>query len=92
MGRIFKIGKIWYIDVCYRGKRIRKAVGPDKKSAEKVLKKVSKKFLRSWRVSLIGKAADLKSAVLYGTWGFESLTLRFFSYLTFYIFPVFNAG
>jgi len=40
MGRIFKRGKIWYIDTSYKGKRIRKAVGEDKKLAEKALKKI----------------------------------------------------
>jgi hypothetical protein len=35
MGRIFLRGKIWYIDSCYRGKRVRRAVGADKKEAIK---------------------------------------------------------
>jgi len=39
MGKIYQRGKIWYIDTSYRGKRIRKAVGKDKKLAEAVLKK-----------------------------------------------------
>ena len=40
MGKIYKRGEIWYIDTSYKGKRIRKAVGKDKKLAEAVLKKV----------------------------------------------------
>jgi integrase len=35
MGRVFLRGKIWYIDTCYRGKRVRSAAGPDKKEAIK---------------------------------------------------------
>jgi integrase len=47
MGRVFLRGKIWYIDTCYKGKRIRKAVGKDKKSAEKVLKKVEAELIEN---------------------------------------------
>ncbi|MCM8772762.1 MAG: tyrosine-type recombinase/integrase [Candidatus Omnitrophica bacterium] len=39
MGRVFQIGKTWYIDVSYKGKRIREAVGKDKKLAITILKK-----------------------------------------------------
>ncbi len=38
MGNIYKRGKIWYIDVRYKHRRIRKAVGNSKKIAELALK------------------------------------------------------
>jgi len=47
MGRVFQIGKTWYIDTCYRGKRIRKAVGQDKKLAEIALKKVETELIEN---------------------------------------------
>lgn len=40
MGRIYKIGKTWYIDVSYKGKRARKAIGTSKKLALSVLKEL----------------------------------------------------
>jgi len=40
MARIFKRGKVWYLDFTYRGRRIRKAVGKDKKTAELALKDI----------------------------------------------------
>lgn len=36
-----KIGKNWYIDVCYEGKRKRKRVGPSKRTAQQYASKVS---------------------------------------------------
>jgi len=47
MGRIFLRGKTWYIDTCYKGKRIRKAVGTDKKLAEITLKKVETELIEN---------------------------------------------
>jgi len=47
MGKVYKRGKIWYIYTCYRGKIIRKAVGPDKKIAEAVLKKVETELIEN---------------------------------------------
>lgn len=38
MGEIYKRGKVWYIDVRYKRRRIRKAVGSSKKIAELALK------------------------------------------------------
>lgn len=38
--RIFKIGKSWYVDYSYKGKRIRKCVGRSKKVADLVLKDI----------------------------------------------------
>jgi len=38
MGAIYKRGRVWYIDVRYKNRRIRKAVGPSKKVAEMALK------------------------------------------------------
>jgi integrase len=47
MGRVFLRGKIWYIDTCYKGKRIRKAVGTDKKLAKITLKKVETELIEN---------------------------------------------
>lgn len=47
MGRVFLRGKIWYIDTCYKGKRVRRAVGPDKKEAIKVLKKIEAELIEN---------------------------------------------
>ena len=47
MGRVYKRGKTWYIDTCYRGKRVRRAVGPDKKEAIKVLKKIEAELIEN---------------------------------------------
>jgi len=47
MGKIYQRGKIWYIDTSYRGKRIRKAVGKDKKLAEAVLKKTEVQLIEN---------------------------------------------
>lgn len=47
MGRVFKRGETWYIDACYRGKRIRKAVGNDKKIALAVLKKIEVELIEN---------------------------------------------
>ena len=38
MGRIFKRGRVWYVDVRFKGRRIRKAAGHSKKIAELALK------------------------------------------------------
>jgi hypothetical protein len=38
MGNIYKRGRVWYIDVRYKHRRIRKAVGHSKKIAELALK------------------------------------------------------
>jgi site-specific recombinase XerD len=38
MGNIYKRGRVWYIDVRYKNRRIRKAVGSSKKIAELALK------------------------------------------------------
>ena len=38
MGEVYKRGKVWYIDVRYKNRRIRKAVGSSKKIAELALK------------------------------------------------------
>jgi integrase len=46
MGAIFKRGKIWYIDIRVRGRRIRKRVGPSKKIAELALKDAEVKIAR----------------------------------------------
>jgi len=47
MGRIFQIGNTWYIDTCYKGKRVRKAVGRDRKLAESILKKVEVQLIEN---------------------------------------------
>ena len=47
MGKVYKRGEKWYIYTCYRGKVVRRAVGPDKKQAEKVLKKVETKLIEN---------------------------------------------
>jgi len=46
MARIFKRGKVWYLDFTYRGRRIRKAVGKDKKTAELALKDIEVRIAR----------------------------------------------
>ena len=38
MGNVYKRGKIWYLDVRYKGRRVRKRVGTSKKIAELALK------------------------------------------------------
>ena len=41
MGRVFKRGEIWYYDVFYNGRRIRRKIGKvNKRQAEKVLSKI----------------------------------------------------
>ena len=47
MGRVYKRGKNWYIYTCYKGKIIRKAVGPDKKLAEAALKKIETQLIEN---------------------------------------------
>jgi integrase len=46
MARIFKRRKSWYVDYSYKGKRIRKRVGKDKKTAELVLKDIEVKMAK----------------------------------------------
>ena len=44
--RLFKRNKTWYLDFTYKGKRIRKAVGRDKKTAELALKDIEIRIAR----------------------------------------------
>lgn len=46
MGRIYKRGKIWYMDVSVKGARIRKKVGKSKKVAELALKDTEVKIAK----------------------------------------------
>ncbi len=46
MGRIYKRGKIYYVDVRAKGKRLRKKIGTSKKIAEMVLKDLEGKIVR----------------------------------------------
>ena len=46
MGNIYKRGKVWYIDVRSKGRRIRKKIGSSKKIAELALKDAEVKIAR----------------------------------------------
>ena len=46
MARIYKRGKSWYLDFTYKGKRIRRAVGKDRKTAELALKDTEVRIAR----------------------------------------------
>lgn len=46
MGRIYKRKNIWYLDICAKGRRIRKKVGPSKRIAELALKDAEVKIAR----------------------------------------------
>ncbi len=47
MGRIYLRKGVWYIDACYKGKRIRRAVGTDRKLALAVLKKTEVQLIEN---------------------------------------------
>jgi hypothetical protein len=46
MGNIYKRGKVWYLDIRVKGRRIRKRVGSSKKIAELALKDAEVKAAR----------------------------------------------
>ena len=46
MGNVYKRGKVWYIDVRAKGRRIRKKIGSSKKIAELALKDTEVKIAR----------------------------------------------
>jgi len=46
MARIYQRGKIWYLDLTYKGRRIRKKVGTSKRMAELALKDTEIKILK----------------------------------------------
>ena len=37
---VFKRGQYWYIDFTFKGKRIKKSVGPSRQGAEKIIAKI----------------------------------------------------
>ena len=46
MARIYQRGKIWYLDLTYKGRRIRKKVGTSKRMAELALKDAEIKIIK----------------------------------------------
>ena len=60
MGNIYKRGKIWYIDVRSKGRRIRKKIGSSKKIAELALKDAEVKIARDGMLETAGCRCELK--------------------------------
>jgi len=46
MARIYQRGSIWYLDVAYQGRRVRKRVGTSKRMAELALKDAEVKVVK----------------------------------------------
>ena len=46
MARIYQRGKIWYLDLTYKGRRVRKKVGTSKRMAELALKDAEIKIIK----------------------------------------------
>ncbi len=46
MARIFQRGKIWYLDIAYHGRRVRKRIGTSKRMAELALKDAEVKVVK----------------------------------------------
>lgn len=59
MGNIRKRGKIWYIDYCFQGKRIRKRIGPSKKLTQLALNDIELKIAKG-ELGLLPKDSDLE--------------------------------
>ncbi|RKZ30366.1 hypothetical protein DRQ36_05840 [bacterium] len=53
--RLYKRGKTYYVDFTYKGKRIRKAVGRDKKTAELALKDIEVRIAKEEYLGVYGQ-------------------------------------
>lgn len=42
--RLYQRGSVWYIDYSFKGKRVRKRIGPSRERAEEILKRINRKI------------------------------------------------